>query len=96
VIEAIHTAVQQMTAKDAKLAEAEWQRATRQHGLSLFSAEPSVDLRPAASGVDVIVRYVTRAGDRFNVRNRLYQSVIDLMQKNQEVPAVGPGEKQAR
>jgi small-conductance mechanosensitive channel len=84
VIDAIHTAVQQETEKDAKLAEDEWQRATKQRGLSHFSAEPSVDMRPAAAGVDLIVRYVTRATDRFDMRNRLYQAVIALLHKKDE------------
>jgi hypothetical protein len=37
-------------------------------------------MRPAAAGVDIVVRYVIRAGDRFEMRNRLYQSVINLLQ----------------
>lgn len=78
-IEAIHTAVLKETEKDAGQAEQEWQRVTKQQGLSQFTATPSVDVRPAGSGVDIIVRYVTRAGDRFDVRNRLYQAVIDLL-----------------
>ena len=84
VIDAIQTAVQQETEKDAKLAEEEWQRATKQRGLSHFSAEPSVDMRPAAAGVDVIVRYVTRATDRFDMRNRLYQAVVALLREKDE------------
>ncbi|WP_433965513.1 mechanosensitive ion channel domain-containing protein [Tunturiibacter gelidiferens] len=80
-IEAIHGTVLKQTEHDAKLAEQEWQSATRQNGLSQFKATPSVDMRPAASGVDIVVRYVIRAGDRFDVRNRLYQSVIDLLHK---------------
>jgi hypothetical protein len=80
-IEAIHNTVLKQTERDAKLAEQEWQSATRQNGLSQFKAAPSVDMRPAASGVDIVVRYVIRAGDRFDVRNRLYQSVIDLLHK---------------
>jgi small-conductance mechanosensitive channel len=80
-IEAIHNTVMEQTERDAKLAEQEWQSATRHNGLSQFKATPSVDMRPAASGVDIVVRYVIRAGDRFDVRNRLYQSVIDLMHK---------------
>jgi small-conductance mechanosensitive channel len=78
-IEAIHRRVIEATARDAHLAEEEWQRATRQQGLSQFKATPSVDLRPASSGIDIIVRYVTRAGDRFEMRNKLYQAVIDLL-----------------
>ena len=90
VIEAIHTAVQQETDKNSKLAEEEWQRATKQRGLSHFSAEPSVDMRPAAGGVDVIVRYVTRAADRFDVRNKLYQAVIALLHKDGNVDGDRP------
>jgi small-conductance mechanosensitive channel len=82
-IESIHNAVVKETEKDANLAEDEWQSATHHNGLSQFKAIPSVDMRPAASGVDIVVRYVTRAGDRFDMRNRLYQSVIDLLHKPQ-------------
>lgn len=83
MIEAIHHAVQQETEKSSQLAVKEWQRATGNHDLSSFSLEPSVDMRPASSGLDVIVRYVTRAADRFKMRNRIYQTVIDLMQKEE-------------
>jgi small-conductance mechanosensitive channel len=79
-IEAIHNTVVKETEKDAGLAELEWQKSTH-NGLSQFKAMPSVDMRPASSGVDIVVRYVTRAGDRFDMRNRLYQSVIDLLHK---------------
>ena len=83
-IGAIHKAVIAETEKDAKVAEMEWQSATKQQGLSQFSATPSVDMRPAASGVDIIVRYVTRAGDRFEMRNRLYGAVIELLHKTED------------
>jgi small-conductance mechanosensitive channel len=80
-IEEIHKAVLKETEKDAHLAEEEWQRSSKANGLSQFKATPAVDMRPAASGIDILVRYVTRAGDRFEMRNRLYQSVIDLLHK---------------
>jgi small-conductance mechanosensitive channel len=82
-IEAIHNTVLKETEKDAALAEQEWQTSTGDNGLSQFKATPSVDMRPAASGVDIVVRYVIRAGDRFETRNRLYQSVIDLLHSPQ-------------
>jgi small-conductance mechanosensitive channel len=78
-IEAIHNTVVKETEKDSNLAEREWQNTAHHNGLSQFKATPSVDMRPASSGVDIVVRYVTRAGDRFDMRNRLYQSVIDLL-----------------
>ena len=86
-IEAIHNTVLKETEKDATLAEQEWQKTTGLNGLSQFKATPSVDLRPAASGVDIVVRYVIRAGDRFETRNRLYQSVIDLLHNPESVEA---------
>lgn len=81
IIELIHKAVLQETEKDTRLAEEEWKRVTRRSGLSPLTAGPAVDLRPGASGIDIIVRYVTRASDRFEVRNRLYQCVIGLLHK---------------
>ncbi|MCU1222831.1 MAG: MscS Mechanosensitive ion channel [Edaphobacter sp.] len=77
-IEAIHAAVVMETEADTMQAEEEWQRATK-YGMSHFSAAPSVDMRPAGTGVDIVVRYVTRAGERLNIRNRLYHVVIDLL-----------------
>ena len=84
VIEAIHTAVLEQTKGDAKLAEAEWKGSNKMQGLGQFSATPSVDMRPAASGIDILVRYVTRAGDRFEMRNKLYGTVIELLHKPEE------------
>ncbi|WP_348267138.1 mechanosensitive ion channel [Edaphobacter paludis] len=81
MIDQIHKAVLKETEEGGKQAEQEWQRATKQHDLSLFSAASSVEMRPAGAGIDILVRYVTRAGDRFEMRNRLYQLVIDLMHK---------------
>lgn len=79
VIELIHSAVLKETEKDADLAKEEWQRISKHNGLGHFNASPAVDMRPAASGTDIIVRYVTRASDRFEMRNRLYQAVIELL-----------------
>jgi small-conductance mechanosensitive channel len=81
IIELIHKAVIKETEKDTRLAAEEWKRVTRRIGLSPLTAGPAVDLRPGASGIDIIVRYVTRASDRFEVRNRLYQCVVDLLHK---------------
>ena len=51
----------------------------KQNRLGQFTAAAAVDMRPGIYGLDIIVRYVTRASDRFEVRNRLYQRVIDLL-----------------
>jgi hypothetical protein len=41
---------------------------------------PSVNLRPAGAGVDIVIRYITRAGVRVETRNHLFAMIIDLMQ----------------
>ncbi len=48
---------------------------------SRFSAAPVVNLRPSGPGIDTEVRYVTRASERFEVRNRLYQRIVELLQR---------------
>ena len=81
VIEQICKVVLKETESQSRLAEAEWKRVSRQGGLSHVAAGLSVDMRPSVSGIDIVVHYVTRASDRFEVRNRLYQTVIGLLHK---------------
>ncbi|HEY4049665.1 MAG TPA: mechanosensitive ion channel domain-containing protein [Acidobacteriaceae bacterium] len=79
--ELIRQSVLRETAHDTEVAEQEWKRTTKLVGLNQFSANPAVNLRPSGSSVDIIVRYVTRASDRFDLRNRLYQQVMDVLHK---------------
>jgi hypothetical protein len=68
------------TEADAKMAQEEWKRVTHEEGSPQFSAMPSVNLRPAGAGIDIVVRYITRAGVRLGTRNQLFATVIELMQ----------------
>jgi small-conductance mechanosensitive channel len=81
IVEEIRKTVVKETAESAAVAEQEWKRGARGDGLSLFSAAPVVNLRPSGSGIELLIRYVTRASERFGVRNRLYQQVIELLHK---------------
>ncbi len=78
-IERVHKTVAATTAEDARQAEREWKNASSLHGLGSFTAEPAVNLRPSGKGVDLVVRYVTRASQRFEQRNKLYQCVLETM-----------------
>lgn len=89
LIEKIREAAVKATESDAKMAEEEWKRVTHEEGLPRFSATPSVDMRPAGAGVDIVVRYVTRAAVRLETRNRLFGTVVELMQGSREVSEVG-------
>jgi small-conductance mechanosensitive channel len=79
VVEKIHQAVQEETEESSRIAEQEWKHATRDEGLGHFSAAPVVNLRPTASGFDMQIRYVTPASELFDLRNRLYQRVAELI-----------------
>jgi small-conductance mechanosensitive channel len=78
-VERVQKVVQDETQADAQQAEREWRRASRQRGLSQFSAEPAVNMRPSSAGVDLVVRYVTRASGRFERRNKLYRNVLTAL-----------------
>jgi small-conductance mechanosensitive channel len=80
LLKGIYDATIQATEADAKMAEAEWKRVTHEEGSPQFSAMPSVNLRPAGAGVDILIRYITRAGVRVETRNHLFAMIVDLMQ----------------
>src|SRR6266436_3452755 len=80
LIMGIYEATVKATEADAKMAEAEWKRVTHEEGSPQFSAMPSVNLRPAGAGVDIVIRYITRAGVRVEARNHLFAMIVDLMQ----------------
>ena len=80
LLKGIYEATVNTTEADAKMAEAEWKRVTHEEGSPQFSAMPSVNLRPAGAGVDIIIRYITRAGVRVETRNHLFAMIVDLMQ----------------
>jgi small-conductance mechanosensitive channel len=79
LLERIQKTVVAETEKNASLAEQEWKRGAHGGSLSHFSATAVENLRPSASGIDVLVRYVTRASERFEVRNALYQKLIEIL-----------------
>jgi len=82
----IRELVQQATENDAREAEADWKRATRDENARPFSAKPLVDLRPSVNGLDVVVRYITQAPKRYEVKSRLLESIVDLMHKPGSAP----------
>jgi small-conductance mechanosensitive channel len=80
LLKGIYEATVKTTEADAQMAEAEWKRVTHEEGSPYFSAMPSVNLRPAGAGVDIVIRYITRAGVRVETRNHLFAMIVDLMQ----------------
>jgi len=79
VIDAIQKKVAAATAESAKQAEQEWQRAARSRDMKSLTAAPAVSVKPIIGGVEVSVRYITRASERYQMRARLYQAAVDLL-----------------
>src|SRR6266436_3203391 len=79
VIDAIQKMVAKETEANVKAAEQEWQKAATRYRAQPVSATPEISLRPTTSGIEVHVRYITRAGERHTMRTRLYQALVDLL-----------------
>jgi small-conductance mechanosensitive channel len=79
--EQIREIVERETQADAAAAAEDWQHVTHQYGARGFSAGPAVNLRPGVNGLDVVVRYITRAPQRNVVKARLFQAVVDVLRK---------------
>jgi len=85
LIEKIRDIVAKETEGYAQRAEQEWQRVTRRYGVRAFSAGPAVNVKPTDLGVQVIMRYVTTAVERAELRYRLNHAVVKLLHQEGEV-----------
>ena len=91
VIDAIRKKVAEATAETSKQAEQEWQHAARSRDLSSLSAAPAINLKPVIGGVEIAVRYVTRANERYQLRATLYRAAVDLLGgKHVQLPPPAP------
>jgi small-conductance mechanosensitive channel len=79
IVDAITKQVVEATAESARQAEQEWQRAVPAQRAKTFSGTPGVSVKPVVGGVEIAVRYITRANERFLVRAKLYQAAVDLL-----------------
>jgi small-conductance mechanosensitive channel len=87
VIEAIQNLVVKETEANTHMAEEEWQKASTRYRVQNFSAKPAINLRPTGGGVEVHVRYITRAQERQATRARLYESIVKLLHGKEDQPA---------
>ena len=79
IVDSVHAAALEETEQNARIAEQEWKRGTSAAGLGRFSAAPVEILSPSGSGIALQVRYVTRASERLDMRNRLYQKIVGVL-----------------
>jgi small-conductance mechanosensitive channel len=84
VIDGLQKLVEKDTDENARKAESEWSKSTTRYRVQSFSAAPAINVKPSGSGVEVGVRYITRANDRHETRKRLYGAVVELMHGKRE------------
>jgi small-conductance mechanosensitive channel len=87
VIDGVRALVEHETEANSKEAEQEWSRAAARYRVRTFSAVPGINVVPTGNGVQLDVRYITRARERHETRRRLYAAVVELMHGKRE--AVG-------
>ena len=84
IIASIQKLVEEQTKANADLAEAEWQRATSRYKVHAFSTVPGIHIQSTNNGIEVRVRYITRAHESHDTRKQLNQAVVELLQGKRE------------
>ena len=79
MVEAIHKKVTDATRQSMQQAEEEWRNASNSPEMSNFSAKPAISVKPVAGGIELGIRYITRANERYAIRAKLYQGAIEVL-----------------
>src|ERR1700692_396835 len=93
IVEAIQKTVLEATAESAGQAEKEWQNAAHSRNMRELSAAPAINVKPVSGGVEIAVRYITRASERYAMRSKLYQAAVSLISKKGGQETVSVSEK---
>ncbi|HXC46703.1 MAG TPA: mechanosensitive ion channel domain-containing protein [Candidatus Sulfotelmatobacter sp.] len=84
IVEAIRKKVEEETRESGQQAEQEWRRAAGSRDMSGFSAVPSLSVKPVLGGVEVAVRYIAKANERFALRSKLNREAVQLLGGKEE------------
>jgi len=79
IVEAIQKNVLEATSEGARQAEEEWKRASKSNNLKSISVAPAINVKPIIGGIEVSIRYITRASERSQLRAKLNHAVVDLL-----------------
>lgn len=90
IVDAIQKQVLEATSENARQAEQEWKSAARSRDMGALSAAPAINVKPVIGGIEIAVRYITRANQRYQLRAKLYQAAVDLLGKNPPAYVAAP------
>ena len=91
LMEAIQRLVGEETRASAAQAEKEWQKSAGYR--QSLTAAPAIHLRPTAAGVEMQIRYITSANERYVTRSKLYEKIVGLLRGEVKAPEGGPGQQ---
>ncbi len=87
MVEEFQNRVMEATKESGALAEAEWRRSTRSREMSSFSVAPAISVKPVVGGIELAVRYITKANERYQLRAKLYQAAVEMLgRRNVSIP----------
>jgi hypothetical protein len=78
IVDAIQKKVVEATAGGAQQAEKEWQGTAKSREMSSQTA-PAINIKPVIGGIEIGVRYITRANERYQLRAKLYEAAVALL-----------------
>src|SRR3984893_1057598 len=89
LVEAIQRLVEEETRASAAQAEKEWQKSAGYQ--KSLTVAPAIHLRPTAGGVEMQIRYITSANERYVTRSRLYEKIVGLLRGEAKPQEGAPG-----
>ncbi|HWW18938.1 MAG TPA: mechanosensitive ion channel domain-containing protein [Candidatus Saccharimonadales bacterium] len=86
IVAAIQKKVVETTSEGALQAEKEWKGTTKSGSMSAKNAAPAINVKPVVGGIEIAVRYITRANERYQLRAKLYEAAVALMGQKSATP----------
>ncbi len=86
IVDAIQKKVVEATAKGAQQAEKEWQGTAKSREMNSQTAAPAINIKPVIGGIEIAVRYITRANERYQLRAKLYEAAVGLLGQKSPAP----------
>ena len=91
IVDAIQKKVLEVTGETAKQAEKEWEGVSRSSDKThTLTAAPAINVKPVVGGIEIAVRYITRANERYQLRAKLNQAAVDLLGQESLAPPGSP------
>jgi small-conductance mechanosensitive channel len=79
LVREIERIVKEETDEISRAATEEWKR--KEHGgqMATYAESPDISVKPAHPGLEVTVRYISRAAERYAIKARLNQKIVELL-----------------